>query len=85
MKTQVCNKLQILNKSVHGILVYCQRSKLYHLLFNNLNFNFTEREFESFYNYLEDTDISFWEEEYKHSIYDKRIPVPTLQSNLIIL
>jgi hypothetical protein len=39
----------------------------------------------SFSNYLDHIDIDYWETEYQHSIYEKKIPIPTLQTNFIIL
>ncbi|EKF55806.1 hypothetical protein I215_06212 [Galbibacter marinus] len=58
---------------------------MYQLLFNNLNFNFTQGEYESFQRYMYTLEVDFWEEEFKYSIYEKRIPIPTIQSNLLIL
>lgn len=58
---------------------------MYQLLFNNLTFDFSSIEMTSFSNYLEQIDIDYWEKEYKYSIYEKKIPIPTLQSNFIIL
>lgn len=81
----MCNKIQILNRTKNGILLYCNFNDIYHLLYNNLNFNFTAYEFESFCKYLNDTNVEFWENEYRHSLYHKRIPVPTIQANLLIL
>jgi hypothetical protein len=37
------------------------------------------------YGYLKQINIEYWEKEYEHSIYKKKIPIPTLQSNFIIL
>ncbi|MDG3580934.1 hypothetical protein PSF86_00930 [Galbibacter sp. CAA-3] len=74
-----------MNRSKNGILIYCKHNRMYQLLFNNLNFNFTEAEFESFHKYIFNLEVAYWEEEYKHSVYDKRIPIPTIQSNLLIL
>lgn len=34
---------------------------------------------------MEEIDCDYWEEEYKNSIYEKRIPLPTSQKNFIIL
>ncbi|MCX2680502.1 hypothetical protein OOZ15_11165 [Galbibacter sp. EGI 63066] len=81
----MCKKLQILNRSKNGLLIYCKHNQMYQLLYNNLNFNFTEDEFESFHKYLFNVEVEYWEEEFKHSIYDKRIPIPTIQSNLLLL
>jgi hypothetical protein len=58
---------------------------MYQLLFNNLTFDLSSIEMTSFSNYLDQIDIDYWETEYQHSIYEKKIPIPTLQSNFIIL
>ncbi|PWA09654.1 hypothetical protein DB891_08225 [Flavobacterium laiguense] len=58
---------------------------MYQLLFNNLTFDLSSVEMTSFANYLDQIDIDYWETEYKYSIYEKKIPIPTLQSNFIIL
>ena len=34
---------------------------------------------------VKNIDCDYWEKEYENSIYQKKIPIPTLQSNLIIL
>ncbi|QLE00512.1 hypothetical protein HX109_02650 [Galbibacter sp. BG1] len=81
----MCKHLQILNRSKNGLLIYCKHNNMYQLLFNNLNFNFTEAEFESFHKYLFNLEVDYWEEEYRHSVYEKRIPIPTIQFNLLIL
>lgn len=39
----------------------------------------------SFISFLDKIDTSYWEKEYENSIYEKKIPIPTLQSNFIIL
>lgn len=57
----------------------------YQLTFNNLNFNLTPFELEHFTNYLTAIDCSFWENEYENSIYERKIPIPTLQNNLMLL
>ncbi len=81
----MCKHLQILNRSKNGLLIYCKNNHMYQLLFNNLNFNFTEEEYESFQRYMYSLEVEYWEQEFKHSVYDKRIPIPTIQSNLLIL
>lgn len=80
----MCN-LKILNRTSNGILLYCQHRDRYQLLFNNLTFDFKSIEMTSFTNYLDQIDIDYWEREYKHSIFEKKIPIPTSQSNFIIL
>ena len=80
----MCN-LKILNRTSNGILMHCEDRDMYQLLFNNLTFDFSSTEMTSFSNYLDQIDIDYWEREYKYSIYEKKIPIPTLQSNFIIL
>ena len=80
----MCN-LKILNRTSNGILLYCEHRDMYQLLFNNLTFDLSGIEMTSFAYYLDQIDIDYWEREYKHSIYEKQIPIPTLQSNFIIL
>lgn len=77
--------LKILNKTTNGILMFCIKNKTYNLSFNNLTFNFDNKELYSFIAFIEDVDCDYWEKEYENSIYDKKIPIPTLQSNFIIL
>ena len=80
----MCN-LKIINRTSNGILLHCKNRDMYQLLFNNLTFDLSSIEMTSFSNYLEQIDIDYWETEYKHSIYEKKIPIPTLQTNFIIL
>ncbi len=57
----------------------------YQLTFNNLNFNLTPFELEHLTHFLKTIDCNYWEKEYENSIYEKKIPIPTLQTNLMIL
>ncbi|MES2574418.1 MAG: DUF6686 family protein [Bacteroidota bacterium] len=80
----MCN-LKILNRTSNGILLFCQHRDMYQLLFNNLIFDFNSVELTSFTNYLDQLDADYWENEYQNSIYEKRIPIPSLQSNFLIM
>ncbi len=77
--------LKILNRTSNGILLFCQHRDMYQLLFNNLIFDFSSVELSSFSSYLDQLDANYWENEYQHSIYEKRIPIPSLQSNFLIM
>lgn len=81
----MCQNIKYLSKSLNGNLIQCNNSKNYQLYYKNLTFNLTPFELESFKTYLLKIDISYWEKEYENSIYDKKIPIPTLQINLILL
>lgn len=78
-------ELKVLNRTNNGILIFCKGKAMYQLLFNNLTFNLSQAELTSFYDYIKKIDCNYWEQEYKNSIYDKKIPIPTLQKNFIIL
>lgn len=79
----MCQK--ILNRTSNGLLLFCRHRGMYQLLFNNLIFDFSSTEMTSFSNYLDQIDAEYWENEYQHSIYEKKIPIPSLQSNFIIM
>lgn len=81
----MCQKIKYLSQTQNGILIQCSHSENYQLSFKNLNFNLTTIELESFIDYLQKIDIDYWEREYENSIFEKKIPIPTLQSNFIIL
>jgi hypothetical protein len=81
----MCCNHKILNQSQNGMLIYLYNSQNFQLTLNNLSFELTEVEFESLYFYLKKIDYNYWERQYKNSIYERKIPIPTLQSNFIIL
>ncbi|WP_395061996.1 DUF6686 family protein [Flavobacterium sp.] len=76
---------KILNRTSNGFLLFCSKNDMYQLSFNNVTFNLNSIEMFSFKSYLDKINIDYWEKEYENSIYEKKIPIPTLQSNLIIL
>lgn len=80
----MCN-LKIVNRTSNGLLLFCPKNDMYQLSFNNLSFNLNSTEMDSFSNYLTRIDSDYWENEYRNSIYEKKIPIPTLQSNFIIM
>ena len=81
----MCRHFNYLTKNKNGFLVYCMRSKSYQLSYKNLNFNLTDYELDGLVKYLKAIDCDYWEKEYQNSIYEKKIPIPTLQSNFMIL
>ena len=81
----MCQKIKYLNQTQNGMLIQCSHSENYQLIFKNLNFNLTAAELESFNVFLNKINADYWEVEYENSIFDKKIPIPTLQTNFIIL
>ena len=81
----MCHNITIVNQTKSGIVVGCNDCRNYQVLFKNLNFNFSKKEYNSFIKYLTSIDGELWEEQYRNSIYGKKIPIPTAQQNLLIL
>ena len=78
-------KVNYLKRTKDGILLFCYHSEMYQLLFKNINFNLTLNELECFSKYISTIDEQYWLLEYRNSIYNKHIPIPSLQENLILL
>ena len=74
-----------IKRTKDGILLHCLCSDTYQLLFKNINYNLTLFELNSFSDYIATIDENYWEQEYKNSVYEKRIPIPSVQSNLMLL
>jgi hypothetical protein len=81
----MCCNYSILKQTQNGMLIFLKGCGNYQLTFNNLNFSLSEEELIAFKTYLKHIDIDYWEKEYEYSVYKKKIPIPTLQSNFIIL
>ena len=64
------------------MLLYCPKNNFFQLSFNNVLFNLNSTEICSLTAYLNKVDCNYWEQEYKNSVYEKKIPIPTLQPNL---
>lgn len=81
----MCCNFSILKQTENGLLLFLKGCKNYQLTYKNLNFSLSKEELDTLENYLLEIDIDYWEEEYKNSIYTKKIPIPTLQNNFMIL
>lgn len=77
--------IHFLKRTKNGVILYCRCSDTYQVLFKNINYNLTQTELDSFVHYVTTVDEFYWEDEYKNSVYNKRIPIPSIQANLIIL
>ena len=77
--------LKIIKKTTNGLLLFCPKVNGFQLSFNNIFLNLSRFELNGFIDFIEKIDVDYWELEYKNSVYTKKIPIPTAQSNLIIL
>lgn len=84
-KLIMCCNFTKVRETRNGILIYMNNCKKFQLSFNNLHFSLDVIELEAFKYFLRKVDVSYWESEYKNSIYSKKIPIPTVQENFIIL
>lgn len=81
----MCQNIQIISEIKGGQLAKCNVCKQYHITYNNLLLQLTEQEFQSFRKYLCTPQIEYWEHKHANSNLSRKIPVPTLQSNLFLM
>ncbi|TPN87022.1 DUF6686 family protein [Aquimarina algicola] len=81
----MCQNIRIISEIKTGQLAKCDTCQLYHLTFNNLLFQFTIEEFESFRKYLYHLEVDYWEHKHIDSDLSRKIPIPTLQENLFLM
>ncbi|MDC6367423.1 MULTISPECIES: DUF6686 family protein [Flavobacteriaceae] len=81
----MCNPLTIVNQSRNGVLTFCNRSKLFQLIFNNLCFELYEWELEAFTEHLKKLDIPYWEQKMSDWTNKRKIPISVGKDHFIIL
>ncbi|MBO0322002.1 hypothetical protein J0X14_06820 [Muricauda sp. CAU 1633] len=81
----MCNSLYILSQSKNGLLTFCDKTKLFQLIFNNLCFELYEWELEAFKEYVDEIDIPYWENQLKHWTQQRKIPISVGKKHFIIL
>ncbi|OBQ55151.1 hypothetical protein VQ01_10280 [Tamlana sp. s12] len=58
---------------------------MYHLEFNNIYLELSEGEFQQFKDYVEDIEIDYWEHRYACAKVRRKIPIPSMQPNLVLM
>lgn len=81
----MCNSPNVLSQSKNGILTFCNHSKLFQLIFNNLCFELYEWELEAFKEYIDQLDIPYWENQLRHWSQGRKIPISVGKKHFIIL
>ena len=81
----MCHNIKTIAKVKSGELSMCKRCNVYHLSFNNLFFEFTTEELNSFKKYLFLLEIDYWEHKYDCSKIKRKIPIPSMQQNLFLM
>lgn len=81
----MCHNIKTISKVKSGELSICENCNVYHLEFNNIYFEFTTKQFKQFKDYLDTIEIGFWERKYTCSKMKRKIPIPSLQRNLVLM
>ncbi|WP_394970662.1 DUF6686 family protein [uncultured Croceitalea sp.] len=81
----MCPSLKTISNSKNGILTYCNNSKLFQLVFNNLCFEFYEWELETFKKHITELDVVYWENQLICSQHQRKIPISIGHKCFIIL
>lgn len=81
----MCNSQKILSRSKNGVLSFCNRSKLFRLVYNNLCFELYEWELEALREYIDQLDIAYWESRLKDWGHRRKIPISVGKGHFIIL
>ncbi|GAA4233716.1 hypothetical protein GCM10022291_11460 [Postechiella marina] len=81
----MCNNIKIISKVKSGELSICTQCHIYHLEFNNIYLEFSKKEFKRFKAYILDIEIDYWEHKYALAKVKRKIPIPSMQQNLVLM
>ncbi|WP_299891432.1 DUF6686 family protein [uncultured Lacinutrix sp.] len=81
----MCDNIKLITKVKSGELTMCKQCNMYQLTYNNLYFEFNNKEFNSFKSYLFNIELEYWEHKYACPKIQRKIPIPSLQKNLYLV
>lgn len=81
----MCKGIEAISKTSKGELNFCRNCQQFHLEFNNIYFEFTPIEYKQFRKYVLLIESEFWERKYANANVRRKIPIPTLQENLVLM
>lgn len=67
---------KIISKTANGQVFKCSKCKKIHVEYKNLNFNFTDQEYQKFAQYICDIDGKEWETCNRNTIFKRKILIP---------
>ncbi|GAB1856511.1 hypothetical protein MHTCC0001_13460 [Flavobacteriaceae bacterium MHTCC 0001] len=76
---------QVIAKNYNGHLAFCKSCNTYNLLFNNISIEFNEKELFAFQKFVGELEVDYWLERYDRTATKRKIPIQTLQQNLILV
>lgn len=81
----MCHKIKTLARVKNGELSFCIACNIYHLEFNNIYFEFSKKQLKHFKEYIFTIDLIYWENKYSCTKIKRKIPIPSMQHNLILM
>lgn len=81
----MCHSLRTISKVKSGELTFCETCNTYHLEFNNIYFELNSNHLKRLKNFLLEIDIDYWEENYAYSKLRRKIPITSLNQNVILM
>ena len=77
--------MKYINQTKNGSLYVCPKCDKIHIEFNNLNFNFSNKEYTAFVRYISNLNGAFWEKENSNTNYKRKIIIPIGNDNFNIV
>lgn len=81
----MCHNVKTIAKNKQGQLSYCTDCKVYRLIFNNLQLDFSPQQLNRFKKYIDQLETEYWELKYERVVKERKIPVPSAQDNLVMI
>lgn len=81
----MCQGIKLISKVKSGELTFCETCKIYHLEFNNLFFELSTTSLKKLETFLLEIDIDYWEKNDVHFGCRRKIPVISLNQNLVLM
>lgn len=79
------HKIKTVSKIKDGELSFCSKCNIYQLEYNNIYLEFSIEEFEQFKEYIMGIEIEYWEQKYASAKVKRKIPIPSVQQNLVLM
>ncbi len=77
--------MEVLSRTKNGQVYICNRCNKIHIEYSNLNFNFSQKEFKEFADYIINLNGAYWEEKNKHTPFKRKIIIPIGHKNFNVL
>lgn len=81
----MCSGVDVLSRTKNGVVFKCKGCNTFQILYNNLNFSFTDDEYSNFTNYILKLDETYYVENVDSLIHGKKVPIPIGHKNVIVV